>query len=570
MALICDGQIVAAAQEERFSRTKGDARFPDRALRYALSEAGLGVADLECVVYYDKPLLKFDRILETFLQAAPRGFGTFVRSMPSWLNEKLFLRHTLKARLCELSGLRSHQLPPLLFAHHHQSHAASAFYPSPFLEAAVLCVDGVGEWATTSVWLGSGSQLVPQWQIDFPNSLGLLYSAVTSYCGFKVNSGEYKLMGLAPYGEPRYVPKILELIDVKTDGTFRLNETYFDFFGGMGLFNDRIQDLFGGPPRQPEAAITQREMDLAKSIQTVLERTLIQLCRTIQKETGAHHLCLAGGVALNCVSNSAIVREGVFKNVWVQPAAGDAGAALGAAFVGYHRVPRARQHTQSDSMQGCYLGPRIRNEDAKQFLDSVGANYSEHGETELLDRVAALLAEGKVVGWVQDRMEFGPRALGARSILADPRREKMKDLLNRKTKRREGFRPFAPCIEASKASKYFDPEYCSPYMTFVSPVHSSELPAITHVDQSARVQLVKEDTRLAKLLRQFDRRTGCSALVNTSLNLRGEPIVCSAEDAYRTFMAAEMDCLVIEDLVLHKVDQGASRLSDQELQFPLD
>lgn len=581
-ALIGEGKILAAAQEERFSRKKHDARFPAQALRYCLSEAGIGIRDLDCVVFYDKPLVKFERLLETYLAHAPRGFRSFVAAMPVWLKEKLYLKNVLRRELAAIADCKNRDLPPLRFTEHHQSHAASAFFPSPFERAAVLCLDGVGEWATTTLWLGENNRLIPQWEQDFPHSLGMLYSAFTYYTGFKVNSGEYKLMGLAPYGEPRYVDTIREhLIDLKDDGTFRLDMRYFNFATGLTMTGPRFHDLFGGPPRQPESPVTQQDMDLARSIQEITEEVVLRLARTAHAETGAENLCLAGGVALNCVANGRLSREGPFQNLWIQPAAGDAGGALGAALAvwhEYHEQPRVPE--PNDGMRGAYLGIAYDNAQIQTYLDSIGAKYEFLDDAALFPRVAQLLARENVVGWLQGRMEFGPRALGGRSILGDARSRKMQSVMNLKIKYRESFRPFAPSVLEEKVAEFFELDSTSPYMLLVAPVEEklrvpmtpeqeqlfgidklniprSSVPAITHVDYSARVQTVSARTnpRYHALLQAFEAETGCGLLVNTSFNVRGEPIVCSPEDAYRCFMRTEMDFLVLENYVLAKSDQ---------------
>ncbi|MGC9525586.1 MAG: carbamoyltransferase family protein [Limnospira sp.] len=614
-ALVRDGDIVAAAQEERFSRKKHDARFPENAVRYCLKEAGITLQDVDRIVFYDKPLIKFERLLETYLSYAPRGFRSFIAAMPIWLKEKLYLKTLLKRELAALLGVKKAVLPPLMFTEHHQSHAASAFFPSPFEKAAVMCLDGVGEWATTSVWLGEGNSLTPLWEIDFPHSLGLLYSAFTYYTGFKVNSGEYKLMGLAPYGEPRYVDRILtHLIDLKDDGTFRLNMEYFNYATGLTMTNKKFDRLFDGPPRKPETQISQREMDIAASIQVVTEEVVLRLARTVQKELNVDYLCLAGGVALNCVANGRLLREGPFKDIWVQPAAGDAGGALGAALAVWYQYceqPRTvRRQTvaaaeteleatvgaetavatltprvmptaaPADLMKGAYLGPNFSNGEIRDYLDSIDARYVYLEDVELMPRLADILAEGNVVGWFQGRMEFGPRALGGRSIIGDPRNTKMQSVMNLKIKYRESFRPFAPSVLAERVSDYFEHNRPSPYMLMVAPVKESrripmtaeqqqlfgieklniprsEIPAITHVDYSARIQTVHKETnpRYHSLISHFDKRTGCGAIVNTSFNVRGEPIVCTPEDAYRCFMRTEMDYLVLENYLLAKTEQ---------------
>jgi carbamoyltransferase len=582
-ALVVGGKIVAAAQEERFTRNKHDAAFPVNAIGSCLREAGLKVADLNEVVFYEKPLVKFERLLETYLACAPYGLRSFLSAMPVWLKEKLFLKNLLKKELCDLGNTKPRDLPPLLFAEHHQSHAASAFFASPFTRAAVLCLDGVGEWSTTTVWTGTDNVLTPLWEIDFPHSLGLLYSAFTYYLGFRVNSGEYKVMGLAPYGQPKFVDLILDkLVDVKDDGTFRLNMSFFNYLTGLTMTNERFHGLFGEPPREPESEMRPFHMDVARSIQDVIEEIVLRLGRTVFQETGERYLCLGGGVALNCVANGRLLREGPFEDIWIQPAAGDAGGALGAALASwyqYHGNSRVI-NTDNDTMQGALLGPSFSNEEIQVHLDSIGAVYEELDENELLDRVVSLLHEGKVVGWFQGRMEFGPRALGCRSILGDPRNRTMQSIMNLKIKFRESFRPFAPSVLSDRVSGYFDLDRPSPYMLLVAPVSErkrismtpdqeklfgieklkvprSEIPAITHVDYSARVQTVHEDTnrRYYDLLRKFEKKTSCPVVVNTSFNVRGEPIVGTPEDAYRCFMRTEMDCLVLENFLLMKADQ---------------
>jgi len=597
-ALIHDGEIVAAAQEERFTRKKHDPSFPKNAIIYALKEAKISLRELDYIVFYEKPLLTFDRLLETYLAYAPQGLQSFISAMSVWLQEKLYLKTVLKKSLAELGNCKPKQLPPLLFGEHHQSHAASAFFPSPFEKAAVLCMDGVGEWATTSLWLGEGNQLTPQWEIDFPHSLGLLYSAFTYYTGFKVNSGEYKLMGLAPYGQPKYVDLIFNnLLDLKEDGTFRLNMKYFNYTTGLTMTNKLFDRLFDAPPRQPEAELTQREMDIAASIQQVMEEIVLKLANTAQKELGVDYLCLAGGVALNCVANGRLLRESKFKDIWIQPAAGDAGGAIGAALsVWHHYLEKPRQTDGSDKMKGSYLGPRFSPDEIQQYLDDIRAVYRYFNESELCQTVANILAEGNVVGWFQGRMEFGPRALGDRSIIGDPRNEKMQSVMNLKIKYRESFRPFAPSVLADKVSDYFELDQNSPYMLLVAEVKEelrvamteeqkqlfgieklniprSQLPAITHVDYSARVQTVHPETnpRYYQLISEFQRLTGCGVLVNTSFNVRGEPIVCTPEDAYRCFMRTEMDYLILENYVLAKTDQPQFKKDESwQQEFELD
>jgi carbamoyltransferase len=593
-ALVIEGDIVAAAQEERFSRKKHDARFPQSAISYCLREANLSLNDLDQIIFYDKPLVKFERLLETYLSYAPKGFRSFIAAMPVWLKEKLYLKTILRQELAKLAGCKTSQLPQLLFTEHHQSHAASAFFPSPFQRAAVMCLDGVGEWATTSVWLGDGNQLIPQWEIDFPHSLGLLYSAFTYYTGFKVNSGEYKLMGLAPYGEPKYIDKILNhLLDLRDDGTFRLNMDYFNYATGLTMTNRKFDGLFGGPPRRPEGKLTQKEMDIASSIQYVTEDVVLRLAKTVHKELDVDYLCLAGGVALNCVANGRLLRESAFKGIWIQPAAGDAGGALGAALAGWYQYgeqPRVvnpevedspgQNLTVADRMKGSYLGPKFGDEEIRSYLDTVQAKYYRLDDQELLPRLGDILADENVVGWFQGRMEFGPRALGGRSIIGDPRSAKMQSVMNLKIKYRESFRPFAPSVLSDRVSDYFEMDAASPYMLLVAEVKEglripmtaeqellfgieklnvprSQIPAVTHVDYSARIQTVHKETnpRYYELIRQFEAKTGCGVLVNTSFNVRGEPIVCTPEDAYRCFMRTEMDYLVIENFLLPKSEQ---------------
>jgi carbamoyltransferase len=578
-AIVRDGEILAAAQEERFTRKKFDADFPRNAIAWCLDAAKTSLTETTYVVFYDKPWLKFERLFETYLGVAPRGLASFLAAMPVWLKEKVNLKAVINQ---ELARTGRGPLPRLLFTEHHQAHAASAFFPSPFDRAAVLCMDGVGEWATTTLWLGEGNELRPVWQIDFPHSLGLLYSAFTYYTGFKVNSGEYKLMGLAPYGEPRYVKTILDhLVDLKPDGTFRLNVEYFNFLTGLTMTNGKFARLFGGPPRQAESPLTQREMDLAASIQKVTEEIVLRLASKARRELSADYLCMAGGVALNCVANGRVLRECGFRDIWIQPAAGDAGGALGAALAAWHcYADNPRTPVPGDSMRGSLLGPQFSACEIQSAFDRAGAKYLRPQESELLEKVAGLLAEGAVVGWFQGRMEFGPRALGARSILGDPRNPKMQSQMNLKIKYRESFRPFAPVVLAEKASSYFEIDRASPYMLLVTPVREelrcpmsehqtrlfgierlnvprSSIPAVTHVDYSARVQTVDRATnpRLYGLLQRFEALTACAVLVNTSFNVRGEPIVCSPADAYRCFMRTDMDYLVIEDFLLAKGGQ---------------
>ncbi len=585
-ALLIDGQIVAAAQEERFTRKKHDAGYPAHAIAYCLDEAGLSFGDIDQVVFYDKPFIKFERLLETYLSYAPVGFRAFFAAMPVWLKEKLFLKNLMRKEFKKLSDAKAGKphLPPILFAEHHQSHAASAFYPSPFEQAAVLCMDGVGEWATTSAWDGSGKELELLWEIDWPHSLGLLYSAFTYLTGFKVNSGEYKLMGLAPYGTPKYVDLIMDnLIDLKADGTFRLAMEYFDYATGLTMTNAKMSALFGRGPRKAESPLTQDDMDIAASIQNVTEEIVLRLGKTLRKETGRKNLCLAGGVALNCVANGKLIKAGVFDNVWIQPAAGDAGGAVGAALAVWHQHHgKERSVNTHDAMQGSYLGPGFSSAAVEQELTSLGARFDSHDEQEIIRLTAESLAQEKVVGWFQGRMEFGPRALGGRSILGDARSSKMQSVMNLKIKYRESFRPFAPAVLADKASDWFDLDQPSPYMLVVADVKAdrrlpvseegkelfgieklniprSQIPAVTHVDYSARVQSVDgvANPPFHALLTQFNQVTGCPVLVNTSFNVRGEPIVCTPSDAYRCFMRTEMDVLVIENHILRKSDQPA-------------
>ena len=579
--LINNGEIIAAAQEERFTRKRHDANFPVQAITYCLEEASVSLSEVDVLVYYDKPLLTFERLLETYLSYAPVGFRSFAKAMPLWLKSKLLLRKTIQKSLQK--NFPGCQIPELKFSEHHLSHAASAFYPSPYSEAAVLCLDGVGEWATTSCWLGEGSSLSPQWEIQFPNSLGLLYAAFTYYTGFKVNSGEYKVMGLAPYGRPIYSEAIKEnLIDIKEDGTFKLKMEYFDFCVGLKMTNSKFDSIFGGPPRKPESPLTQREMDLAASIQSVTEEIILRLAKKIHFETGADTLCLAGGVALNCVANGRLLRESPFKNLWIQPAAGDAGGALGCALAyWYLYLNKPRASPNGDAMQGAYLGPAFTDAQIKNFFEkSKAVIHHIKNEDELLRIVVDDLAAGKVIGWFQGRMEFGPRALGSRSILGDARSATMQSVMNLKIKFRESFRPFAPMVRRERVSDYFELESDSPYMLLVDRVRKnlcreldtgenklfglellavprSILPAITHVDYSARIQTVHFDTNpLAyKLLESFEKRTGSGVLVNTSFNVRGEPIVCTPLDAYRCFMRTGLDTLVIGSFILKKHEQ---------------
>jgi carbamoyltransferase len=590
--LLRDGEIVAAAQEERFTRKKGDADFPTRAVEYCLREGRVTLGDVSHVVFYDKPLLKFERILETYLAIAPRGFTSFLKAGPLWMKEKLFTDRQLRESLDGFDG-------ELLYTEHHESHAASAFYPSPFESAAVLTVDGVGEWATASIGVGSGSDLRMLHEMRWPHSLGLLYSAFTYYTGFKVNSGEYKVMGLAPYGRPKYKDLILkELIDLHEDGSFTMNQKYFDYLGGLTMTNRAFDELFGGPPREPETNLTQREMDLARSVQEVCEEVMLRMVRTAKRETGLDALCLAGGVALNCVANGRILREGPFKEIWIQPAAGDAGGALGAAQLAWHRhlqQPRAVTPGR-DAMRGAYLGPSFSDEEIEAALDRAGAQYTRMDRDALLREVAAALADERIVGWFNGRMEFGPRALGSRSIIGDPRSPRMQAQMNIKIKFREGFRPFAPSVLRERVSDYFALDGDSPYMLLVAPVREdrqipmseeargkwgidqlnvvrSDIPAVTHIDYSARIQTVSRETNpdYYDLIAAFEAETGCPVVVNTSFNVRGEPIVCTPEDAYRCFMRTHIDYLVVGPYLLDKRCQpNWEETANWQQEFQLD
>ena len=596
-ALVEDGRIVAAAQEERFSRRKHDARFPRNAIDYCLAEAGLRLADIDHVAFYDKPFLKFERLLETYLSFAPRGYRSFAMAMPVWLKEKLFQKTLVKRSLKDAAPDFDWERR-LLFAEHHQSHAASAYYASPFDEAAVLTMDGVGEWTTASVAIGAGNRLDIIKEIHWPHSLGLLYSAFTYYTGFKVNSGEYKLMGLAPYGEPKYRDLILEnLIDIKEDGSFRLDLDYFDYCTGLAMTNRRFDDLFGGTPRKPEAKLTQREMDLAASIQAVTEEAVMRLGRGVARQTGQRNLCLAGGVALNCVANGKLLRDRAFDRIWVQPAAGDAGGALGAALVAYHRFldqPRPGRNNL-DLMEGSYLGPAFDDADIERRLQAAGAAFEVVEEELLIGKVVDDLVQEKAVAWFQGRMEFGPRALGARSILGDARSAAMQRTLNLKVKYRESFRPFAPSVLREDVAAWFELDGDSPYMLMVADVAPSrrrplapadqaltgidklkavrsDVPAITHVDYSARVQTVHAETNplYHRLISAFKQRTGCPMLVNTSFNVRGEPIACSPEDAFRCFMGTEIETLAIGNCYLDKARQDPAKKLDYRNAFDPD
>ncbi len=589
--LLREGEIVAAAQEERFTRKKGDAAFPLQAARYCLAAGGITPSDLAYVGFYDKPLTKFERILETYLGVAPRGFGQFRMAGPLWMKEKLFLDREIRRALAYEGDI--------LYAEHHESHAASAFFPSPFEEAAILTIDGVGEWATAAVGVGRGNDLELLQELQWPDSVGLLYSAFTYFTGFKVNSGEYKVMGLAPYGQPKYVDRIYrELLDLRDDGSFTLNQKYFQYLTGLTMTNGAFSQLFGGPPRVPESKLTQREMDLAKSVQVVCEEIMLRMARTAHRATGLENLCLAGGVALNCVANGRILRESPFKRLWIQPAAGDAGGALGVAQLIWHRYcNQPRSVTPgADGMRGAYLGPSFTPDEIAAYLQSVGAPAERLERDVLLRRVAELLAGEKVIGWFDGRMEFGPRALGARSILGDARSPRMQAQMNLKIKFREGFRPFAPSVLRERVSDYFELDADSPYMLLVAPIKAtrqipmtneqqqlwgidqlnverSDIPAVTHIDYSARVQTVSRDTNpnYYDLITEFDRLTGCAVLVNTSFNVRGEPIVCTPADAYRCFMRTHIDHLVLGPFLLDKTRQPEWKESGEwQREFQLD
>ena len=595
-ALVEDGKIIAAAQEERFSRRKHDATFPARATAYCLAEAGITMDDIDYVVFYDKPLLTFERLVETYLATVPRGFSSFRMAIPVWIKEKMFQKRLIRKELGAVNGSKSWK-GPVLFTEHHQSHAASAFFASPFHSAAVLTMDGVGEWCTTSLGYGRGNQLTLLKELNFPHSLGLLYSAFTYYTGFKVNSGEYKVMGLAPYGQPRFAQRILDhLIDLKSDGSFRLNQKYFNYATGLTMTSPAFHDLFDGEPRKPESPLTQREMDLAASIQAVTEEVVLKLAAFTQKETGERQLCMAGGVALNCVANGKLLKSGLFDDIWVQPAAGDAGGALGAALAVWHQhLNNERVVNGQDRMHGAYLGPAYEQPEIERRLSVLGAKYRVMSGSDVIANTVDALVEEKAVGWMQGRMEFGPRALGGRSILGDPRSPTMQKMLNLKVKYRESFRPFAPSVRREDMAEWFDIDVDSPYMLMVGDVLDSrrrltnrdedelfgierlnvprsEIPAVTHVDYSARIQTVHRDTnpRYWDLLTAFKERTGCPILVNTSFNVRGEPIIESPEDAFRCFMGTEIEQLVVGNCVLRKEDQPSKLKLDYKEQFALD
>ena len=595
-ALIIDGEIIAAAQEERFTRKKHDPSYPTNAINYCLSEAGLTLAQIDYIVFYDKPFLKFERLLETYVALAPKGFQSFRISMPIWLREKLFLKDMLIKEIKKVD--KSFNADKMMFSEHHFSHAASAFYASPFEEAVVITLDGVGEWATTTVAIGKGHELNVVKEIHFPHSLGLLYSAFTYYTGFRVNSGEYKVMGLAPYGEPKYKDLILDkLIDLKEDGSFRLDQSYFNYATGLTMVNQKFADLFGKPIRKPDTdKLTQFHMDIAASVQAVTEEVVITMTRSLAKEYNILNLCLAGGVALNCVANGKILRDRAFKDIWIQPASGDAGGALGAALALHHKeLNQPRVINPNDAMQGSYLGPVYEQDSIENELSTCGAKFESVTEDEMIEQTAQALAEGKALGWFQGRMEFGPRSLGGRSILGDPRSEKMQKTLNLKVKYRESFRPFAPSVLREDVSEWFEADYDSPYMLMVDDVKKdkrigmtkeeeslfgidklnikrSSIPAITHVDYSARIQTVHKETnpKYHALITKFKAKTGCSVLVNTSFNVRGEPIVCSPEDAFKCFMGTELDLLVVGNCLLRKEQQNKSLTEDYKGRYELD
>ncbi len=589
--LVQDGEIISAAQEERFTRKKHDAAFPVNAVRFCLQNSGLNVHDIDFVAFYDKPFLKFERILETYLAYAPTGFASFIKAMPVWIKQKLWMKEVIKNEL----GYEE----KIIFTEHHESHAAAAFFPSPFQEAAFITMDGVGEWATTSYGIGKDNNINILADIHFPHSLGLLYSAFTYYTGFKVNSGEYKVMGLAPYGEPKYKDIILsELIDLKEDGSFKMNMKYFDYCAGLTMTNGKFDKLFGGPPRKPESPLTQREMDLARSVQEVTEEAMLRMARHIRKETGQKNLCMSGGVALNCVGNGKILREKIFDNIWIQPAAGDAGSALGAAlFVWYQYLGNKRTaDNKKDFQRGSYLGPVFGREYVSEYLKKKDIPYTELKDEEIPEKIADLIAGENVIGWFQGGMEFGPRALGGRSIIGDARSSKMQEVMNLKIKFRESFRPFAPSVIKEKVSEYFELDKESPYMLLVAPVRKeirremtgdeqklfgldklhvkrSTIPAITHVDYSARVQTVDEETNplYHKMISKFYEKYGCAVIINTSFNVRGEPIVCTPEDAYRCFMRTNMDYLIVGNFLLDKTKQKPLEGdTDWQKEFELD
>ncbi|MBI5675455.1 MAG: carbamoyltransferase [Nitrospirae bacterium] len=589
--LVRDGKIISAAQEERFTRKKHDSAFPKNAVEFCLKDSNITVKDLDYVAYYDKPFLTFERILETYLSYAPFGIKSFIKALPLWIKKKIWMKEVIKKEL-GYEGI-------IVFPEHHESHAASAFYPSPFQEAAFVTMDGVGEWTTASYGVGTGSNIDIMAEIKFPHSLGLLYSAFTYFTGFKVNSGEYKVMGLAPYGAPKYKDIILrELIDLKEDGSFKMNMDYFDYCAGLTMTNSKLNKLFDGPPRKPESKLTQREMDIARSVQEVTEEAVLRMARHIRKETGQKYLCMAGGVSLNCVANGKLLREGIFDDIWIQPAAGDAGAALGAALFAWHKYLGNERSADNkrDVQQGSYLGPKYDNGYIADYLKKNNIPYSELSDHELPERIADLIADEKVIGWFQGRMEFGPRALGGRSIIGDARSLKMQETMNLKIKFRESFRPFAPSVIRERVSDFFEIDGESPYMLLVAPVRKeicremtedeqnlfgldklhvkrSDIPAITHVDYSARIQTVdgEYNKRYYEMMKKFDEKYGCPVVINTSFNVRGEPIVCTPEDAYLCFMRTNMDYLIMENCLLDKRDQKAlEKDSDWQKEFELD
>lgn len=590
--LVKDGEILSAAQEERFTRKKHDHNFPQKAIEFCLKDAGISAEQLDLIAFYDKPFLKFERLLETYLAYAPVGIKSFIKAMPLWIKEKLWMKEMIKEKLGYTGKI--------IFPEHHESHAASAFYPSAYNKAAIITMDGVGEWTTTSYGIGEGNEIQLYADIKFPHSLGLLYSALTYYTGFKVNSGEYKVMGLAPYGEPKYKKLIYDhLIDVKEDGSFRMNMEYFNYCQGLTMTNEKFNKLFGGPPRIPETNLTQKQMDIARSLQEVTEEIVLKIGSHVYKETKSKNLCLAGGVALNCVANGRLLREGPFENIWIQPAAGDAGGALGAALIGwykYHNKPRTAADGKSDKQKGSYLGPQFTDEEIKSFVQSLNLSAKKYDEDELIETTANLINSDKVIGWFDGKMEFGPRALGSRTIIGDARSPKMQATMNIKIKFREGFRPFAPSVLFEKVNEYFEIEKESPYMLLTADVKKerripmtdeeqkkwgidklnvvrSDIPAVTHVDYSARLQTVHKETnpRYHKLISKFEEKTGCAVIINTSFNVRGEPIVCTPEDAYRCFMRTNMDYLVLGSYILNKEDQKpVEKDVDWKKEFVLD
>tara|TARA_A100001388_G_scaffold277509_1_gene269072 strand:+ start:102 stop:1958 length:1857 start_codon:yes stop_codon:yes gene_type:complete len=603
-ALIIDGEIIAAVQEERFSRKKHDSNFPRQSLIYCLESNNLSLLDIDIVIYYEKPLLTFERLLETHLGVAPKGFRSFIKAIQVWLKKKLFIKAEIRNQLKSIQEeifnqkINRNNLPKLLFSEHHLSHASAAFYPSPFKDSAILCLDGVGEWATTSAWYGNQKRIKPIWEISFPHSLGLIYSAFTYYCGFKVNSGEYKLMGLAPYGKPIYAKKIKEnLIDIKKDGSFRLDMSFFKYHRGLRMTSSKFNKLFKNPPREKESELTQFYMDIAASIQLITEEIVILLAKSLKKETSSKNLTLAGGVALNCVANGKLLKENIFENIWIQPAAGDAGSAIGAALLAYYEnSTKKRIINPNDSMKGAYLGPKYENSSIKKFLDQINAKYYEIDDSLLFKDLASYLDSGNIIGWFNGPMEFGPRALGARSIIGDPRDTNMQKKMNLKIKYRESFRPFAPSILEEDVHEQFELNSKSPYMLLVSNVKESlclkmndkenrlfgikklnipksTIPSVTHVDYSARIQTVSKRTnpRYYNLIKEFKSLTGCPSIINTSFNVRGEPIVCTPEDAYKCFMRTEMDILVLQNQVLFKKDQPKMSIDKEWMkEFELD